>query len=118
MAVKLSIALMLSNLVVEGYHKKLIYIVTALLQIYSMFYFFQLLFQCIPISFFWTRVNWDTDGRCTDGNVVITSTYVYAVITLVFDWTMALLPWFMVRKLQMDLRTKLMIAFVLGLGSM
>ena len=118
MAVKMSIALMLSSLVVERYHKRLIYAVTSLLQLYSVFYFFELLFQCIPISFFWTRATWATDGRCVDDNILIISTYIYAVISLIYDWTMALLPWLIVRKLQLDLRTRVMISFVLSLGSM
>lgn len=118
MAVKLSIGLMLLRVVVEQSHKLVIYIVLGILQIYSIAYFFLFIFQCKPSSFFWTRVQGTTNGTCMDAAVVINATYVYSAITVVVDWSFALLPWFVVRGLQMNQRTKLAVAVILALGSM
>lgn len=118
MAVKLSIALMLLRVVVEDYHKKAIYIVTGLVEVYSVLYFIGFLVQCVPASLFWTRVQGDTNGHCVNQRIIVIATYVYSFITVMFDWTMALLPWFVVRKSQLDLRTRLMVTVVLSLASM
>ena len=118
MAVKLSISLMLLRLVIEKSHRLLIYVVTVIIQVYSVVFFFLFIFQCLPLSYFWTRFQGVTDGQCMDPQIIVTATYVYSGIAVLYDWTMALLPWFVVRKLQMNLRTKLLCAIILALGSM
>lgn len=117
MALKLSIALMLLRIVVEDYQKKIIYIVTGVVEAYSVVFFLGFMVQCIPASFFWTRFEGDTNGHCINPKVTAAATYVYSLITVVYDWTMALLPWFIVRKMRLDLRTRLMVAIVLALAS-
>lgn len=119
MAVKLSITLMLLRYAVEQHHKKLIYVVGIIFQVYSVAFIFVFVFQCLPVSFFWTQARGDTHGRCLDQDAVFNPVgQVYAGVTFVYDATMALLPWFMVRKMRLDLRTRIMIASVLALGSM
>ena len=109
---------MLLRYAVEDYHKILIYVVNSCLQFYSMVLFFFVMLQCIPISFYWTRVQGNMDGRCMDPVITIRLTYGYSAVFMIYDLTMALLPWFMVRKLQLDLRTRLMVTTVLAFGSM
>lgn len=118
MAVKLSIGLMLLRIIVDDWHRKLVYIVTGVIQVYSVVFFFLFIFQCTPSSFFWTRFQGVTGGACMNPDITVLATYVYSGITVVCDWAMALLPWFVVRKLQMNTRTKVVVAMVLGLGSM
>lgn len=118
MAVKLSIALMLLRFVVEQSHRLLIYFVTTVIQVFSVAFFFLFIFQCTPSPYFWTRFQGATDGHCMNPDTIITAVYVYSGITVLYDWSMALLPWFIVRTLQVDLRTKIMCALVLALGSM
>lgn len=117
MAVKHSISLMLLRFAVENSHKKVIHLVTFLVHAISIALIATVLLQCIPLSFFWTRASGDTDGRCLDPNVSARAAYVYSGIIVAYDVTMALLPWLMVRKLQLDLRTRLMVTIVLALGS-
>lgn len=117
MAVKLSIALMLLRFTVERTHKVLVYTVTGILELYSVAFFFIFLFQCLPPSTFWTRVQ-GISGTCMNPHTVIISVYVYSAITCLHDWTMAVLPWVLVRNIQMNGRTKWMVTVVLGLGSM
>lgn len=118
LAVKLSIALMILRVTVEEYQKKLIYIVTGLTQVYSVMFLFLFAFQCIPTSFFWTSSLGAKHGRCIDPKLTMIAGYIYLAFTIIYDWTMAMLPWFIVRKMQMDLRTRRMIAAILALGSM
>lgn len=118
LAVKLSIALMLLRVTVEEYQKRLIYIVTGVTQVYSVIFLFVFIFQCISPSFFWTRYQGVTDGRCIDPRITVITGYIYLAVTIVYDWTMAILPWFVVRNMQLNPRTKRMIAVVLALGSM
>lgn len=117
MAVKLSIALMLLRFIMEESHKLIVYAIVGILELYSVAFFFIFIFQCTPPSLFWNRVEGQTGG-CMNPNTVILCVYFYSAITCICDWTMALLPWILVRNLQMNKRTKFMVAFVLGLGSM
>ena len=118
MAIKLSIGLMLLRLVVEKSHRMLIYMVVGFIEVYSVVYFFLFVFQCLPSKFFWTRMGGDTNGQCMDPVVVVNATYVYSAITCAGDWVLAILPWFLVRNLQMNRRTKSMVALILAMGSM
>lgn len=69
------------------------------------------------MSYFWTRVQ-GTQGECMNLQVLVVSGYLYSAVTILYDLTMALLPWLLVRKLQLDLQTKIMVSVVLALGSM
>jgi hypothetical protein len=117
MVVKLSICLMLLRFVIEPSHKILLYVVNAATLVSSAVFFFVFIFQCSPISFYWQRAGGDTDGQCISSLVVLIGAYTYSAICIICDWTMALLPWFLVRRTQMDLRTKMMVVFVLAMGS-
>lgn len=116
--VKLSIALMLLRYAIEPYQKRLIYIIAGTFLVYSVVYLFVFTFQCLPISYFWGRFLGATNGRCMDKTTFLVAGYIYPAVTIVYDWTMAILPWFIVRKMQLDLRTRIMVAAVLALGSM
>lgn len=118
MAVKQSIALMLWRFAVESYHKKLIYVVTITLHLLSVISILSVTFECTPVTFFWTRAADDTKGLCRDSSIGIKISYAYSAALIAYDVTMAFLPWLMVRKLQFDLRTRLMVTMVLALGSM
>lgn len=118
MTIKHSISLMLLRYAVEDYHKKVIKLVTFAVHAMSTVIFFLIVFQCIPVSFWWTRAGGNTEGICMDPQVSTKATYAYSAVIVLYDLTMALLPWLMVRKLQLDLRTKLMVTVVLATGSM
>lgn len=70
------------------------------------------------MTFFWTRIQGDRDGSCLSSSVTTGSLYAYSAVTCLNDWVFALLPWLMVRKLQMDRGTKIMVACVLAVASM
>lgn len=109
---------MLLRFALEEYQKKLIYLVTGVTQFYSVIFLFIFIFQCMPPMVFWTRYQGDTHGHCFNPMITVVAGYIYLAVTIVFDWTMAMLPWFIVRKMRLDLRTRRMIAVILSLGSM
>lgn len=109
---------MLLRFAVEEYQKRLIYIVTGVIQVYSTIFLFIFIFQCMPVKFLWTRYQGAVHGRCINPSITVVTGYIYLAVTIVYDGTMAILPWFIVRKLQLDLRTRRMIAVILSLGSM
>lgn len=117
MAVKLSISYMLLDIVVEESHKKVIYIVSVLMQVCIVVWCFLIAFPCTPVQYYWTRFEGQTNGKCLAFRVTGISTYIYTTLCVLFDLVMVILPWFVVRKMQQTLRTRLMIAFLLGVGS-
>ncbi|RGP79567.1 hypothetical protein FLONG3_2315 [Fusarium longipes] len=66
-------------------------------------FFFVTLFQCWPISYFW---NTNQDGKCVSPDVIIALTYLYSVFSVISDFTCAILPIFLVSKLNMGRKTK------------
>lgn len=108
---------MLLRVTMEKYQRRLIYICTGITQIYSVVFLFIFIFQCNPIQLFWTKSSGATSGQCIDPTIIVITGYLYLAVTIIFDWTMAILPWFVVRNMQLDLRTRRMIAVVLALGS-
>lgn len=116
--IKQSTTLMLLRFAVEDYHRKIIYGLTIMIYVVSAIILALCVFQCIPLSFFWTRAAGDLDGRCLSPSVAVKGAAIYSGVVILFDLSMAVLPWIMVRKLQLDLRTRLMVTAVLALGSM
>lgn len=116
-SVKLCITLVLLRFVVEEWHRRVVIVVGSVIQIYNIVFVFVYSFQCTPVSFFWTRVLDDTTGHCIKIYALFSTGYTYVGLNVFYDVTMAVLPWFMVRRMQLDLRRKLMVVGVLALGS-
>lgn len=86
--------------------------------IISIFTFFLWLFQCHPISEFWGRVvNPQSHGSCLNSQTVVNSLYATASMACAADVTFGILPIFMVWKLNLSIRTRFYLGFILGLGS-
>jgi len=118
MILKMSIGLFLIHIAVETYHKAIILTVIIVTEVFGTVYFFLFIFQCQPVSYFWTQYEGrGATGKCTP-RVIVDATYVYSAISCWGDWTMSIVPIFMIRKLQLTLRTKLAVMGILGLGGM
>lgn len=72
--------------------------------------------QCHPVSYFWQRVRPTASGTCMDLDSIIAIAYVYSVTATCCDFTLGLLPVFLVWNLQMNARTKAALASILGMG--
>ncbi|KAF4535811.1 hypothetical protein BFW01_g4053 [Lasiodiplodia theobromae] len=85
---------------------------------YSIAYFFVLLNQCTPISFFWTHFTGDTDGTCLRDSIIIGTTFVHTLISIIADWTLNSIPLFIIiPNVTMNRRTKISALALLGLGA-
>ncbi|TVY87802.1 hypothetical protein LAWI1_G006899, partial [Lachnellula willkommii] len=116
MFLKLSIGIMLLRLVVVKTHRIIIYVVLGILELYGAAYFLIFTLQCRPSAYFWTRYT-GGKGSCIDPGITVTATYVYSAISCGADWTLAILPIFMIRHLQMNIRTKIVVGLILAMGA-
>jgi hypothetical protein len=118
--VRLSIGVFLLRIAVTRWHRLTLIIVTFCATLYSVFFFFFILFQCHPIEHYWTRVT-DPDslknGACALGSSELGVSYVHSAVSAVADWTYGLLPVAMVWSLKMKRGTKVLIALLLGMGA-
>ena len=84
----------------------------------SIFYLFLMAFQCHPVSYFWTQYGVGASGKCISPTVIVNSTYVHGALNAISDWTLGILPIFLVWNLQMNTRTKVSVAIILSIGAM
>jgi hypothetical protein len=82
----------------------------------SIFFFFLFLFQCSPVSYFWTQLQ-GQHGHCINHAIISRNAYFYSSISCWSDWTFCILPAFMVWKLQMNHRTKVSVLILFALGA-
>lgn len=68
---------------------------------------------CRPVPAYWNPLL----GKCGDFMVVVNIGYAWTAVGIVTDWMCAVLPYFIVRKLQMTRRTKTTVMVILGLAS-
>ena len=117
MALKFSIAIFLLRIAVAKVHKIIIWTTVAICEIYSTFYFFLFVLQCRPSAYFWTRYTGGS-GTCINPTITVNATYGYSAISCATDWTLSIIPVFLVWNLQMNPRTKAVVAMILAVGAM
>lgn len=113
---KVSIGLFLLRVTVKALHKWIIYIAMGLTVLCGLIFFFVTLFQCHPISFFWNKHI--ADGTCVDVNVIIGLTFLYSAISVISDFTFAILPFFLIWGLNMSVKTRVLLIPILGMACM
>jgi hypothetical protein len=95
--------------------------------LYSVAFFFVTLFQCSPVSEFWLHMYHDEEeARCiggatmtseNGGYIIMTALFIaHSVISLVCDWVLGVLPFFILRHLQMSFKKKAVIIALMSLG--
>lgn len=116
--VKSSIACFLLRLTPDRAHRIIIYIAWGLTVLCGIAFFFIAMFQCKPISFFWTRVvDPMSGGSCISIDTIIYVTYTYSAFSIITDFTFTILPICMVWQLQMSLRTKFALLPILSMAA-
>jgi len=106
----------------------IIWITATTMVVYSVFFFFITLFQCRPVSFFWNYMYPGAVGSCL-GNGILTSPdggymvmtiffTVHSVVSVLCDWILGALPFFMLKSLQMGWRRKALIIVLLSLSAL
>jgi hypothetical protein len=115
---KISIGFFFLRVTVHRIHKYIIYLVVTTSIVAGIAFFFVCLFQCNPISDFWNRFIDEAVGSCLNPEIVIDLFYLYTACNIVADFTLAILPIFLIRSLNMDKRTKILLVPLLGMGAM
>ncbi|OAX81061.1 hypothetical protein ACJ72_04600 [Emergomyces africanus] len=117
--VKISFCLSLLRVIVIGRaHVYAIYTVGAITALFTIFYWFFTLFTCWPVDFLWNQIrNPDGHGSCRHFRNVVAGSYAHSAIVCAGDLTLAIVPALMLRKLNLNYRTKLSAGVLLGFGS-
>jgi hypothetical protein len=120
MTLKLSIGFFLLRLCVKKIQRAIIWFVLGVVTAYSLFYFFLVIFQCRPTNYFWNQYNpiHAGHGKCISTAVIGGTTYAHSALSVVADWTLGILPIFLVWNLNMNPRTKVLVAVILALGAL
>ncbi|KIM95532.1 hypothetical protein OIDMADRAFT_133757 [Oidiodendron maius Zn] len=116
MALKFSIGIFLLRIAVVRTHRVIIWATIAVVEIYGAFYFFLFVLQCRPSAYFWTQYT-GGNGKCINPKITVDATYAYSAISCVVDWTLGIIPVFMVWNLKMNSRMKLSVALILSVGA-
>jgi len=109
---------------IKRVHLLILYTVMALTVLAGLVFMLLMLLQCKPLSYFWTRmyhhpvVNIEGEGSCIDMEIIIAMTYVYSAFAAMCDFTVGILPIFVVHKLHMKRQTKIAVVGILGMACM
>ncbi|KAF7179913.1 hypothetical protein CNMCM7691_008965 [Aspergillus felis] len=112
--VRLSITLTLLRLTVDNLHRSILFAATVLSIVAGTIFFFFTIFQCTPVAYYWNRMT--EEGHCMDFDVLLGIVYMYSAAAAVCDFTIGLLPIFMIGRLKMDRHTKMAVIGILSIG--
>lgn len=87
--------------------------------VYNIFYLFLAIFACRPVEYQWMGYGPDPiKGECNSTPFVTIPTYLAAILNVLADWILPLLPASLVWKTKMETRKKVSVCAVMALGSM
>ncbi|POS70880.1 integral membrane protein [Diaporthe helianthi] len=114
--VRTSVALFLHRVATETLHKWVVWINLATIYIISLVFTFIAIFQCNPPSYFYEQVL-GKPGGCMDIDVLPNAVIAHSVIGAVTDLVFAALPVAMLWDVQLNKRTKIVVALLLSMGA-
>lgn len=84
----------------------------------GLVFFFLMLLQCKPLSYFWTKTAEDPsiEGYCISINIIIIMSFIYSAFAALCDFTVGILPIFLVSKLHMKREAKLAVIGILSMA--
>ncbi|KAI8235250.1 hypothetical protein K4K57_003830 [Colletotrichum sp. SAR 10_99] len=115
LAIRTSICLLLLRLALNKVHRWVIYVNMAIVLLISIAYFFIMTFQCSPPSYFWRQL-YGEKGKCINYNIVPDATIAHSIISAVSDWCIGLLPIALLWNVNLNRRTKALVAVLLSMG--
>lgn len=116
--IKLSIAIFLLRIAIQGRYRWIIYISMGIITVWSLALFIWDVFQCTPVQAQWdyTVLSSDPTAKCASADAVVMAAYALSVMNILSDWLYALLPIPMIWNVKMTIEAKLTVSLVLGLG--
>ena len=117
---KVSVCIFLLRITVKREQIYILYCVMGLTAICGLAFMLIMLLQCKPLEYFWTRSALDPSipGSCMNVQIVIAMTYVYSAFAAICDFTVGILPIFLVRNLSMRRQTKVAVVGILSMACM
>lgn len=117
---KISVCIFLMRITIRPLHIWTLYTVMALTVIAGLVFMFLMLLQCRPLEYFWTKLAHDPTiiGKCMDMKIIVIMTYIYSGFAALCDFTVGILPIFLVRKLHMKRQTKIAVMGILSMACM
>ncbi|KAK3695250.1 integral membrane protein [Podospora appendiculata] len=113
--IRSSIAVFLLRIATAKAHRYIIYTALVFVWVLSIAYFFIVLFQCSPTSFFYDQVISES-GTCIEADIVPRATLAHSVVNATADFILALLPVAILWRVKLNKGTKVGIAVLLGIG--
>ncbi|KAJ9143417.1 hypothetical protein NKR23_g6557 [Pleurostoma richardsiae] len=110
--IKCSICMTLLRISVVRWHRITLWALIAITVISTIFVDIYILLQCRPIQRTWG----EKEGTCLPSTITVAITFVISALNLITDFTTAVLPFLMLRKVQMSKNRKIAITLVLSLG--
>lgn len=118
--VRYTAGVFLLRFAVRRTHKYIIYAMNSIGVVFHTIYLATIVFQCVPISYFWDRFADLTGqgGKCFDPQVGVKMTLAASVVAAVTDWTFGLLPIWIFWNAHLTKQKKIVICFLLGLAAL
>ncbi|SMQ47647.1 unnamed protein product [Zymoseptoria tritici ST99CH_3D7] len=112
---KISVSLFLLRVATHRLHIFIIHTIMVVSALLGFTFFFVLIFQCYPVSDWWSLD--PLQKHCINPTVVIGLTYAVSGLNVIADWTLGILPIFVVRGLDMSKRQKRLVAGILSFAA-
>jgi len=109
---KASICLLLLRFMVQRIQKAVIFITLFVMVAISAIGFFAIIFQCKPVNALWTSV---PGGVCHTA-IFTTVAYAYSAVNVATDWILAIMPFFVLWRTNLQLKTRIGTGIILSLG--
>lgn len=110
--IKVSICLTLLRIAVIKWHRITLWVLIWVTAVSTIFVEFYVLLQCRPIAASWGEVK----GVCASKTITVSITFIISGFNLITDVTTALLPFLMLKDVQMTKKNKIAIIGILSLG--
>ncbi|KAL9076649.1 MAG: hypothetical protein Q9157_003596 [Trypethelium eluteriae] len=114
---KIAIGQFLLRIAVVKVHIWIIRLVMVSTAIFGTFYIFLAIFQCRPPSEWWANLRPNTGPHCFSADAMVKATYTAGALNTIADWTLGILPIFIVRNLSMNRKIKAIVAGILSFAA-
>ncbi len=115
---KLSVGFFLLRVTVSKVHRRILHVAMIVTAVCGVVFFFILLLQCVPVSYFWDQVTGSEKGHCMPNLLVMGGSFAYMIAGGTCDFIFGLLPIWIVWPLKTGYWVKVGLVFILGLGAL
>ncbi|KAI9685062.1 MAG: hypothetical protein M1822_005454 [Bathelium mastoideum] len=115
---KIAIGQFLLRIAVAKVHRWIIRLVMISTGVFGTFYFLLAVFQCHPPSQWWANLKPNSGPDCLSPSAMVSATYTAGALNTIADWTLGILPIFIVWNLSINRRVKVIVAGILGFAAL